>query len=119
MGRRVRGSAEDAPKAEEAAPAPEPASVAVPVEVKAAEFSVEKKIAEIKASSLPEAEKEVYILRLTGGVSTEVADRVPFTVYANIKSIGREKRAGMLGCQKAKGVTAATLVEWDEIFKDF
>lgn len=106
MGRRIKEGGEDTPKAK-AAPA------------QGESFSVEKKIAEIKASNLPEAEKEAYIRRLTGDVSTGDGNRVPFTVYANIKKIGREKRAGMLATPKAKATSVATLGEWDEIFKDF
>lgn len=85
-----------------------------------AAFDVEKKIKEIMASNLPESEKAAYVARLTGNKSDPAAaDRVPFTVWANRRSIRQNIRVGMLAFPKAKGVATATFEEWDTIFKDF
>ena len=86
----------------------------------AATFDVEKKIKDIMASNLPESEKKEYVARITGNKSdAAAADRVPFTVWANSRSIRQNIRVGMLAFPKAKGVASATFEEWDTIFKDF
>lgn len=103
---------------EEAPPVSKEDAPAKKEEVKA--FDVEKKIKEIEASNLPASEKREYIARLTGNKSDPAAaDRVPFTVWANRRSIRQNIRVGMLAFPKAKGVASATFEEWDTIFKDF
>ncbi len=83
-------------------------------------FDLEKKIEAIKASAMPEKQKDAYIAELSGSKSDPTAvDRVPFTVWANSRNIRASVRVGMLAFPKAKGVASATFQEWDEIFKDF
>ena len=83
-------------------------------------FSVERKIEQIRASAMTEKDKDAYISQLLGAdVDPVDAHRVPFVVYANIKGIKNSIRTGMLAYPKAKGVSAATVSEWDQIFSDF
>lgn len=78
------------------------------------------KIEAIKASNMPEAHKAAYIAELTGDqLDPKSAERVPFTVWANIKNIRASVRIGMLAFPKAKSVISATFEEWETIFKGF
>lgn len=118
MGRRIRdreaGAATETP-----AEVKKEDKVETPA-AKTSTFSVEKKIEEIRASNLPEQEKERYIRQLTGDKGPgENPDRVPFTVWANVRGIKENVRKGMLAHPKGKAQTSATFAEWDEIFKDF
>lgn len=82
---------------------------------KESEFSVEKKVAEILASKMPESQKKDYIQRLTG--NNPDLSGVPFIVWANVRKIRESTRAGMaVTCASVK---TKTLVEWDEFFKNF
>ena len=91
-----------------------------PVAERATGFDVQKKIEEIKSSRLPDCEKEAYIERLTVKTPDAAeADRVPFSVYARIRGLAKSRMAGMVVYPKAAAVKAATVKEWDEIFKDF
>lgn len=98
-------------------PASEPASEGGPA---IAAFDVERKVEAVMASKMPEAQKERYVRNLRGAApDPNSADRMPFDVYANIKGIKQSVRVGMLAYPKAKGVKAATVAEWDEIFQGF
>ena len=81
-------------------------------------FDVEKKIEQIKNSSMPQSQKDEMIIRISAK-NERRGNRISFKMYANIKNIREEIRSGMLALPKAKGVGLATLSEWDEIFKDF
>ena len=81
---------------------------------------MDKKIATVMASAMPDSEKERYVRELRGRVADpNDANRMPFDVYANIKGIKHSVRVGMLAYPKANGVKAATVPEWDEIFTGF
>ena len=81
-------------------------------------FDVEGKMETIKASSMPQSQKEEMIARLSVKKEKK-GNRISFKMYANIKNIREEVRSGMLALPKAKNIGLATLSEWDGIFKDF
>ena len=84
-----------------------------------APFSLDAKIKAIKESKMPEKQKQDYLLSL--GVVEAPSDegKMPFTVFAKVKGIELSKHKAMLAFPKARGKQAATLGEWEEIFKDF
>lgn len=83
-------------------------------------LDVEAKVKQIEASKLSDAEKKSYTAHVRGTVADPLDQhRVPFDVYANIKKIRSHVRKGMQQFPPAKGVKAATIHEWDAIFKDF
>lgn len=96
-----------------------PLSEVVPEPVPASPggLDLQKKIADIEASSLPESQKREYLKSL--GVGVEKESGVPFSVYAKARKIEASRQKAMLAYPKAKGVRLASLQKWDEIFKDF
>jgi hypothetical protein len=80
-------------------------------------LDLEKKIAAIEASALPDSQKREYLKSL--GIGVEKESGVPFSVYCKARKIEASRHAAMLAFPKAKGVRLASLEKWDEIFKDF
>jgi|GEM_PF-5792902 len=87
--------------------------------------SVEEKVVKskadvIRASSLPEHQKDKY-LRDIGEIKGEEHDpsKVSFEVYAAVRKIKPGRHKAMLVYPGAKGKKQATLTEWDQIFKNF
>lgn len=85
--------------------------------IKPAKFNVDKKIETIKASNMPEKQKEEYIRSLQG--PGEKDEGVTLGVYFRIKSIEKTKADAMKFYPKAVGVNVATISGWDKIFSDF
>jgi hypothetical protein len=80
---------------------------------------IEKKIAAINASAMPEAQKDA-LLKEIGAIKPEVLKgQVPFSIYAKIRKIKADKHQAYLAYPKAKSVRLASLEDWDEIFKGF
>jgi len=77
------------------------------------------KASTIAASKLPESHKLAYLKQI--GAVQEPSDegKVGFSVYARLKKIDGSLHKAMLAYPKAKGISVATLVEWDEVFKKF
>lgn len=80
-------------------------------------FDLEKKIAAIEASDLPDSQKKEYLKSLGIGVVKESG--VTFSVYAKVRKIEPSRHSAMLAFPKAKGIRLASLEKWDEIFKEF
>lgn len=87
---------------------------------KSAGFDVEKKAEAIKASKMPEDQKQKYLLQI-GALKGDEADAkaVPLKVWMTVrkKDMGLAKAYEMYPA--AKGVRLATPSEWDAIFKNF
>lgn len=82
------------------------------------EWSIESKAEAIRASKMPESQKREYLQQL--GVIPKAEQRgVPFAVYAKIRKIAKSLHSAMVAYPKAKGISLASLEEWDEIFKNF
>jgi len=79
---------------------------------------LEDKIKTIQDSRMPESQKAEYIERLIPKKDENV-NRIPFSVYVKIRKIRKALVSGMIAFPKAKGVTVASLEEWDEIYKNF
>jgi hypothetical protein len=80
-------------------------------------FDLDKKIAAIEASNLPDSQKAEYLKSLGIGVVKESG--VTFSVYAKVRKIEQSRHSAMLAFPKAKGIRLASLEKWDEIFKEF
>lgn len=80
-------------------------------------FDLEKKVAAIEASDLPDSQKKEYLKSLGIGVVKESG--VTFSVYAKVRKIEPSRHSAMLAFPKAKGIRLASLEKWDEIFKEF
>jgi hypothetical protein len=80
-------------------------------------FDLDKKVAAIEASNLPDSQKAEYLKSLGIGVVKE--DGVTFSVYAKVRKIEHSRHSAMLAFPKAKGIRLASLEKWDEIFKEF
>lgn len=88
------------------------------IEVKpVSKFDLEKKVAAIEASDLPDSQKKEYLKSLGIGVVKESG--VTFSVYAKVRKIEPSRHSAMLAFPKAKGIRLASLEKWDEIFKEF
>lgn len=79
---------------------------------------LEDKIKTIQESRMPEEQKAEYIERLIPKKDENV-NRIPFSVYVKIRKIRKALVSGMIAFPKAKGVTIASLEDWDEIYKNF
>jgi len=79
---------------------------------------LEDKIKTIQESRMPEQQKAAYIEMLTPK-NDENVNRIPFAVYVKIRKIRKTLMSGMIAFPAAKGVTVASLEEWDEIYKNF
>lgn len=88
-------------------------------EAPAPTLDVAKKAAAIKESKLPDAHKASYLKQIGDTKEVSDADKIPFSVYAVMRKLDGSSHKAMLAFPKAKGVSKATLIEWDEIFKDF
>jgi len=80
------------------------------------------KAEQIKKSNMPKDEKEKYLRQL--GLQGDSGEKqegklIPFSVYAQIRKIKPELQGAMKVYPKAKDLNAASLKEWDEIFKKF
>lgn len=80
-------------------------------------FDLDKKVAEIEASNLPDSQKVEYLKSLGIGVVKESG--VTFSVYAKVRKIEQSRHSAMLAFPKAKGIRLASIEKWDEIFKEF
>ena len=83
-------------------------------------FDVNKKAEAIKASKMPEAQKERYLRDIGAKVEEKSTDhKISLKVWMQVS----KKDLGMAGAYKAfpkaKDVRLATRKEWDEIFKSF
>jgi hypothetical protein len=91
------------------------------VKEKVEESGPKSKADAIRASKMPDWQKEQYLKDIGETKSEEVFDpkKVSFPVYATVRKVPVDKRKAMLVYPKAVGVKAATLEEWDEIYKQF
>lgn len=81
-------------------------------------FDVSKKEAAIKASAMPQDQKDA-LLKKIGLSADKVEQGVDFAVYAKIRKISKEQIKAMSVYPAAKKIRLATFKEWDEIFKNF
>jgi len=86
--------------------------------VEAKSFDVETKVAKIKASKMPEAQKEQYIRNLQIGDADE-GTKISFAVYCQRKKVKPHLRVPMQAYPSAKGVESAPFGVWEEIYKNF
>lgn len=88
------------------------------------EYRVESEVKKSKAdiireSALSPAQKDQY-LRDIGEIKDEFdPKKVSFEVYASVRKISKTRHKAMLVYPPAKAVKAASLTEWDQIFKNF
>jgi hypothetical protein len=73
----------------------------------------------IRESALTPAQKDKY-LRDIGEIKDEFdPSKVSFEVYATVRKVPRGRHHAMKVFPPAKAVSAASLTEWDQIFKNF
>ena len=76
------------------------------------------KIVTIRASKMPEDQKEEYIASLLPNVK-EDPKAVSLDIFARIRGIGVVQLDAMRHWPAAKGMRTATVDEWDQIFQGF
>lgn len=83
-------------------------------------FDVVKKAEAIKASKMPEDQKQKYLLDIGAMKGKDVdAKAIPLKVWVARKKIDKGMLKAYEQYPAAKGVRLATPSEWDEIFKNF
>lgn len=80
---------------------------------------LDKKIQAINESQMPEGQK-IALLKELGVIKEESLEgKVPFVIFAKVNKISVDQHKAMLAYPKAKGVSLASIAEWNQIFKEF
>jgi hypothetical protein len=73
----------------------------------------------IMASSMPESQKKEYLKQIGAVAEPSDAGKVPFHIFAKVKKVPPSRHKAMLVYPKARGISLATIEEWEQIFKSF
>jgi len=80
---------------------------------------LDAKIKKIKASKMPDNQKEWYINKLKGVEPVDENGLMAFEIYAKIKEIKGGEYVGKASFADSQNVKKLSLHKWDELFKKF